>query len=167
MARGGNHGKKVLDLCKKGAAKVYACDELRWPEEKAQFLQAEAGRLGRPLHPDAVAALVAALGDEFEELLAVTTQLLQTVGDPSQPLSLAEVDQYLQGRVEATGFNVADAAVTGNVGEALRLLRHALATGGGAGIDCLRDGYENPPDTDVPFPLAAPRDLGDGPGGPA
>lgn len=126
---GGNHGKKVLDLCKGGTAKVYACDELRWPEEKAQFLQAEAGRLGRPISQDAVAALVAALGDEFEELLSVTTQLLQTVGNPTQPLSLAEVDQYLQGRVEATGFNVADAAVTGNVGEALRLLRHALATG--------------------------------------
>lgn len=126
---GGNKGKRVLDLCKKGAAKVYSCDELKWPEEKEKFLNSEAARLHRPLTTEAAKALVAALGDEFEEMLAVATQLLETAGDPAKPLGLDEVEEYLQGRVEATGFNVADAAVAGHVGEALRLLRHALATG--------------------------------------
>src|SRR3546814_14895603 len=32
-------------------------------------------------------------------------------------------------KVEASGFRVADAAIAGQAGEALRLLRHAIATG--------------------------------------
>ena len=36
---------------------------------------------------------------------------------------------YHSGKVEATGFRVADAAVSGRTGEALELLRHALGTG--------------------------------------
>ena len=39
------------------------------------------------------------------------------------------VGRYYGGRVEATGFRVADAAVAGRAGEAVALLRHALATG--------------------------------------
>jgi DNA polymerase-3 subunit delta len=39
------------------------------------------------------------------------------------------VDRYYGGRVEATGFKVADAAVSGDGGNAVALLRHALAVG--------------------------------------
>ena len=39
------------------------------------------------------------------------------------------VERYHAGRVEVSGFKVADAAVEGRYEEALRLLRHALATG--------------------------------------
>lgn len=39
------------------------------------------------------------------------------------------VARYHGGRVEATGFRVADAAVEGRAGEAVALLRHAVATG--------------------------------------
>ena len=39
------------------------------------------------------------------------------------------MEKYHGGKVEATGFRVADAAIAGNSGEALRLLRHAIATG--------------------------------------
>ena len=39
------------------------------------------------------------------------------------------MERYHAGRVEVTGFKVADAAVEGRYEDALRLLRHALATG--------------------------------------
>jgi len=39
------------------------------------------------------------------------------------------VETYHGGKVEATGFRVADATMAGQTGEALRLLRHAIATG--------------------------------------
>jgi DNA polymerase-3 subunit delta len=39
------------------------------------------------------------------------------------------VDRYYGGRVEATGFKVADAAIAGQTDEALGLLRHALSSG--------------------------------------
>jgi DNA polymerase-3 subunit delta len=41
----------------------------------------------------------------------------------------AIVEKYHGGKVEATGFKVADAAIAGNAGEALRLLRHAISAG--------------------------------------
>jgi len=40
-----------------------------------------------------------------------------------------DVAKYQQGRVESTGFDVADAVVDGNTAEALIALRNALATG--------------------------------------
>ena len=39
------------------------------------------------------------------------------------------MNRYYGGRTEVTAFRVGDAAFTGNAAEALRLLRHALATG--------------------------------------
>ncbi|MET1082276.1 MAG: DNA polymerase III subunit delta, partial [Burkholderiales bacterium] len=39
------------------------------------------------------------------------------------------VEKYYTGRVETNAFKVADAAIAGHPGEALVLLRHALATG--------------------------------------
>lgn len=39
------------------------------------------------------------------------------------------VARYYGGRIEATGFRVADAAIAGETGQAVALLRHALATG--------------------------------------
>jgi len=39
------------------------------------------------------------------------------------------VDQYYGGRVEATGFKVADSAIAGETDRALAMLRHALASG--------------------------------------
>src|SRR5690606_39462523 len=41
----------------------------------------------------------------------------------------AAVARYHKGRAEVTGFNVADAAVEGRLGEALEQLRWALSTG--------------------------------------
>ncbi len=39
------------------------------------------------------------------------------------------VEQWFGGRVEVTGFRVADATLAGRADQALSLLRHALATG--------------------------------------
>ena len=50
--------------------------------------------------------------------------MLKELGAPAKA-----VDTYYGGRVEAKSFAVADAAVAGNVARALKLLRHALATG--------------------------------------
>src|SRR5690606_3004221 len=49
--------------------------------------------------------------------------------DSAGLISADLVTRYYGGRVEATGFKVADAAAEGRAGEAVALLRHALATG--------------------------------------
>ena len=65
------------------------------------------------------------------------------------PSTTRLVDNYHGGKVEATGFRVADAAVAGQTGEALRLLRHAIAHGRRPG-----------PDRRRPRPAAAPARQG-------
>lgn len=80
----------------------------------------------RRIQPDAARALVAAVGSDLAELAAACTQLVQdTQGDVGKET----VDSYFGGRVEATGFKVADAALTGRGAVALSTLRHALTTG--------------------------------------
>ena len=71
-------------------------------------------------------ALVDALGSDLRELANACAQL---VADTTGTVDRAVVERYHAGRVEVTGFKVADAAVEGRYEEALRLLRHALATG--------------------------------------
>nr|WP_211583406.1 DNA polymerase III subunit delta [Mobiluncus mulieris] len=155
---GGVRGKKVLDLVKglaggaggrgasgasvaaasRGASRdggkgpwaaIYSCDDLKRRDEKLKFLTTEGTRLGRKLEPAAANALVDALGEEFGELVAVTDQLLETAGNMDCPLRLDDVQVYLKGRVETTGFDIADAAVVGDVSGALAKLRHALGIG--------------------------------------
>lgn len=110
-------------------AAIYSCDDLKRRDEKLKFLASEGTRLGRKLEPAAANALVDALGEEFGELVAVADQLLETAGDISGALTLDDVQVYLKGRVETTGFDIADAAVLGDVSGALAKLRHALGIG--------------------------------------
>ena len=73
-----------------------------------------------------MAALMSALGSDLAELNAGVDQLIE---DTEGTITAEVVDQYYGGRVEATGFKVADAAVAGDAKNALSLLRHALSTG--------------------------------------
>lgn len=122
---GGVKGKKVLDALAAAGVPVVQCDPVA-DRDKGAFVVAEFQRQRRSIDPDAVVALVEALGSDLRELAAGAGQLLQ---DVAGPVRVADVDRYYGGRVEASGFKVADAAVAGQTGEALALLRHAMATG--------------------------------------
>lgn len=125
---GGTRGKKLLDAIGQGGFPVVACEPVKRDAEKADFVRADFRRAGRRIDPDAVQALVEAVGADLRELGAATSQL---VADTSGTVSSDVVLRYYGGRVEATGFKVADAAVAGHAGEAVALLRHAVATGTG------------------------------------
>ncbi|NTW41443.1 MAG: DNA polymerase III subunit delta, partial [Cellulomonadaceae bacterium] len=90
------------------------------------FVAAEMRRVRRRAEPAALRALIEACGSDLRELAAACQQL---AADSSGTVTLELVTRYYGGRVEATGFRVADAAVEGRAGEAVALLRHALATG--------------------------------------
>jgi DNA polymerase III subunit delta len=124
--KSGLRAKKVLDTLRKAGARVIDASVIKSDGDKAQFAVNEFRRQGRKATPDAVRALVEAVGKDLRELTAACAQLVaDTVGvvDPVM------VERYHGGKVEATGFKVADAAIAGNVGEALRLLRHAISAG--------------------------------------
>ncbi len=122
----GPRGKKVLDALVAGKARVYECPAVKSERDKSDFVTNEFRRAGRKVTPDAVRALVEAVGKDLRELAASCAQL---VVDTEGLVDDRVVETYHGGKVEATGFRVADAAVAGQAGEALRLLRHAIATG--------------------------------------
>ena len=123
---GGVRGKKLLDALKAAGAVVVDCQPLKKDAEKIDFVTQEFRAAKRKLSAEGARALVAALGSDLSELAAACSQLLQdTTGAIDQDM----VDKYYGGRVEATGFKVADAALAGRADIALSTLRHALATG--------------------------------------
>jgi DNA polymerase III subunit delta len=124
--KSGSRGKKVLDTLKKAGARVIDAPLVKNDGDKAHFASNEFRRQGRKATPGAVRALVEAVGKDLRELAAACSQL---VADTEGLVDEAAVDKYQGGKVGATVFKVADAAIAGNAGEALRLLRHALSAG--------------------------------------
>jgi len=83
--------------------------------------------LGRKASPAAVKALVGALGGDLRELQQAASQI--ALDAPAGVIDEEMVDKFHQGRVETTGFDVADATLEGNLPVALVCLRSALETG--------------------------------------
>jgi DNA polymerase-3 subunit delta len=124
--KSGVRGKKVVDTLRKAGAQVIDAPMVKSDSDKAQFVANEFRRQGRKVTPGAARALVEAVGRDLRELASACAQL---VADTEGLVDEALVRTYQGGRVDATGFKVADAAIAGNAGEALRLLRHAIAAG--------------------------------------
>lgn len=123
---GGQRGKRLLDAVRAAGHPVAACEAIKRDADKASFVTQELRRAGRRMEARAVRALVDAVGSDLRELAAACSQL---VADTTGVIGVELVEQYYGGRIEATGFRVADAAVEGAAGEAVALLRHAFATG--------------------------------------
>ncbi|WP_460462002.1 DNA polymerase III subunit delta [Arthrobacter pigmenti] len=123
---GGARGKKLLDAVKAGGAPVVDCQPLKKDSEKVDFVNREFRDARRSIEPGGAQALVAAVGSSLSELAAACSQLLS---DTEGPVGPDVIERYYGGRVEATAFKVADAALAGRGAFALSTLRHALATG--------------------------------------
>ncbi|KQY48260.1 DNA polymerase III subunit delta [Cellulomonas sp. Root137] len=123
---GGQRGKKLLDALRASGVPTVACDVIKSDGDKSAFVTAELRRAGRRADAQAVRALVDAVGSDLRELASSCAQL---VADTTGLIGPDVVERYYGGRIEATGFRVADAAVAGQTGQAVSLLRHALATG--------------------------------------
>ncbi|WP_370514083.1 DNA polymerase III subunit delta [Cellulomonas sp. JZ18] len=123
---GGQRGKRLLDAARAASVPTVTCETVKSDADKAAFVQDELARAGRRADARGVRALVDAVGSDLRELAAACAQL---VADTTGLIGEEAVQRYHGGRVEATGFQVADAAVAGDAGRAVALLRHALATG--------------------------------------
>ena len=74
-------------------------------------------------------ALVDATGSDTRELAAACSQIAFDTNAGKAVIDEEDISKYYQGRVEATGFDVADATIDGNLPVALITLRSALETG--------------------------------------
>jgi DNA polymerase-3 subunit delta len=125
---GAARARQVVETARKLGAPEVACTPITRDDEKVEFATEEFRRSGRRVSGAAVRAVVDAVGSDLRELAAACAQLVADC-EEGERIDVAEVERYFGGRVEVTGFRVADAAVAGHAEEALVLLRHALATG--------------------------------------
>lgn len=127
---GGQRARGLLDAARKTGAPEAGCQPITKDDDKVEFAADEFRRLGRRASPQAIRALVDAVGSELRELAAACSQLaMDASAEGDGRIEADAVEQWFGGRVEVTGFRVADAAVAGRADQALSLLRHALATG--------------------------------------
>ena len=125
--KGGVKGKALLDAIKKVKPEIIACEPLKKDAEKEQFVKELFLDSGRKASPGAVAALVGALGGDMRELQQAVSQI--ALDAPAGVIDEKYIDEFHQGRVETTGFDVADATIDGNLPTALISLRSAIETG--------------------------------------
>ncbi len=125
--KGGVKGKALLDAIKKVKPEIIACDALKKEAEKEAFVKDLFLDSGRKASPAAVTALVGALGSDLRELQQAVSQI--SLDAPAGVIDEAIIDKFHQGRIETTGFDVADATLDGNLPTALVTLRSALETG--------------------------------------
>lgn len=122
----GNRGKRVLDGLKKAGARLMEAKAVKTERDKHDFVVKEFREGRRKIAPEAVTALVLAVGRDLRELAGACAQLMR---DVDGLVEAQDVTTYYGEKVETTGFKVAEAALAGNQAEAMRLLRHAMLGG--------------------------------------
>jgi DNA polymerase III subunit delta len=123
---GGARNKALADALRKAGAEVTTCNKIGRFEERADFVRAEARRVGGKIAPAAVGVLIEAVGSDLRELASATGQL---VADTGGTVDEQAVRRYHRGRAEASGFAVADKVVAGDRAGALEALRWAQLRG--------------------------------------
>src|SRR5690554_3127599 len=123
---GGVRGKKLLDAIRAGSGGgiEVVCTELKRESDKFDFARDEFRAAGKKVSQGALRSLVSAFTEDLAELASACQQL---IADATDEVTEATVEKYYSGRVETNAFKVADSAIAGRHGEALILLRHALA----------------------------------------
>ncbi len=123
---GGAKGKALLATLTRLGAPVVECPKITRLADRMLFVRSEFREAGRTVEESGVRALLDALGSDLREIAAACGQLS---ADTDGVIDQSVVARYYRGRAEASGFTVADRTVEGRLGEALELLRWALAVG--------------------------------------
>jgi DNA polymerase-3 subunit delta len=127
--KGGVKGKGLLDKIKKLKPEIITCEPMKKVSDKEDFVREEFARHGRKISSAAVTALVDATGSDTRELAAACSQIAFDTNAGKAVIGEEDIAVYYQGRIEATGFDVADATLSGNPTAALIALRSALSSG--------------------------------------
>jgi DNA polymerase-3 subunit delta len=126
--KGGVKGKNLLEQIRKQSPTIIEVEQIKKESQKSEFVLAEFSRLGRKISPEAAQAIVDSVGSDMRELAGVCTQLASDVAI-GKTIGPEDVEKFQQGRIETSGFDVADAVMDGKTDMALITLRAALETG--------------------------------------
>ena len=127
--RGGVKGKGLVEKLKKSKAEYIACEPLKKVADKESFVKEEFARHGRKISASGISALINATGSDTRELASACSQICFDTDLNKSVIDESDVANYYQGRVEATGFDVADAVMAGESTKTLIALRNALDSG--------------------------------------
>lgn len=123
---GGARNKALADTMSKAGAAVVVCNKITKHADRIDFVRSEIRSAGGTTTPDAVAALVDAVGSDLRELASAASQM---VADTGGMVDESAVHRYHRGRAEVSGFTVSDAAMAGDLPSALESLRWAVSVG--------------------------------------
>ena len=129
LHKGGVKGKGLLEKIKKRKPEIITCEPMKKAADKEEFVREEFARHGRKISSSAITALVDATGSDTRELAAACSQIAFDTNAGKDVIDEEDIAKYYQGRIEATGFDVADATLAGNPTAALIALRNALDSG--------------------------------------
>ena len=127
---GGNRAKKLLDTVRAHGDDwlEVVCPEVKNDRDRGQFLRSHAASVQVSVDSVAEAKLLEAFQGDLAELAAALQQLAADVGETGR-ITAEVVDRYYGGRVETGSFDIANVAISGQVGPALQALRQALNHG--------------------------------------
>jgi DNA polymerase-3 subunit delta len=120
----GNASKRVPDAMTKAGATIVKAAKPAKQGDRVAFVIEEARRHKQRINGQLAAAIIEAVGPELGELAGAIAQLAQ-----QGRIDEDAVHRFHRGRAETSGFQVSDAALAGDVGQALALLRAALDGG--------------------------------------
>jgi DNA polymerase-3 subunit delta len=123
---GGKRNEALLKAFIAEGAAVDDCPKLKSSGDLAGFVRNEIRSLGGRITPEAVTALVDAVGNDLRQLSAAVSQLVSDFGGA---IDADVVARFHRGQAEVTGFDVAERTLVGDRQGSLELLRWALERG--------------------------------------
>jgi DNA polymerase III subunit delta len=123
---GGKRNEALVKAFKGAGAAVDECPKVSSAGERVAFVRNEVRSAGGRITPDAVVALVEAVGNDLRQLSAAASQLVSDFGGQVDADAVA---RFHRGQAEVTGFSVAERVLVGDTAGSVELLRWALQRG--------------------------------------
>ncbi|MCA0143916.1 DNA polymerase III subunit delta [Blastococcus sp. LR1] len=123
---GGKRNEALVKAFKSAGAAVDECPKISSVGDRIAFVRNEVRTFGGRIAPDAVTALVDAIGADLRGLSAAASQLVSDFGGN---IDADDVARFHRGQAEVTGFTVAERVLTGDRAGSIEMLRWALERG--------------------------------------
>lgn len=128
--RAGRGGQAALKDLKKAASDTIECQPLKKGRALSEWVTGEFRRNRRRITTDGLQLLIEAVGTDLADLSSAAHQLCSD--SDANPIDASVVGQYFRGVAELSGYQVADAVMTGHPTEVLMRLRQAQIAADGA-----------------------------------
>ena len=123
---GGKRNEALLKAFRTAGAAVDDCPRISSAGERVAFVRNEVRHAGGKITPDAVTALLDAVGNDLRQLSAAASQLVSDFGGV---IDADAVARFHRGQAEVTGFTVAERVLVGDSAGSIEMLRWALDRG--------------------------------------